>query len=119
MAEGNKAYDEGEFAKALKSMQDALKETLPPLRVLKAQDLRILLLPRNRMPQLPRQNSKILQADPKFDLEPAEAGHPWGPSFRAAKSKVKGSSRQMIETLGRYKILGTIGQGHGHRVQGG
>lgn len=31
---------------------------------------------------------KALEIDPKFDLEPAEAGHPiWGPVFRSVKSK--------------------------------
>jgi hypothetical protein len=31
---------------------------------------------------------KALEIDPRFDLEPAEAGHPiWGPVFRSVKSK--------------------------------
>jgi Tfp pilus assembly protein PilF len=31
---------------------------------------------------------KALEIDPRFDLEPGEAGHPvWGPVFRSVKSK--------------------------------
>jgi tetratricopeptide (TPR) repeat protein len=89
--EGNKAYEEGDFAKALKLMQDALKETLPAAEALKARKISAFCYClTNRMPQCRAEFEKILQADPKFDLEPAEAGHPsWGPSFRAAKSKIK------------------------------
>lgn len=38
---------------------------------------------------------KALEIDPRFDLEPAEAGHPiWGPVFRSVKSK--NSNKQSI-----------------------
>ncbi len=94
IAEGNKAYEEGDFPKALKLMQDALKETLLPADTLRARKISAFCFClTNRMPQCRAEFEKILHADPKFDLEPAEAGHPsWGPSFRAAKSKIKSPS---------------------------
>ena len=34
------------------------------------------------------QFQKALDADPKFELEPAEAGHPiWGPALRSVKAE--------------------------------
>ncbi len=91
IADGNKAYEEGDFPKALKLMQDALKETLSASDTVRARKLSAFCFClTNRMPQCRAEFEKILQSDPKFDLEPAEAGHPsWGPSFRAAKAKVK------------------------------
>ncbi|MBL8520892.1 MAG: TssQ family T6SS-associated lipoprotein [Betaproteobacteria bacterium] len=91
VTDGTKAYEDGDFAKALKLLQDGLKESLPAADAQKARKLSAFCYClTNRMPQCRAEFEKILQIDPKFDLEPAEAGHPsWGPSFRAAKSKTK------------------------------
>jgi tetratricopeptide (TPR) repeat protein len=91
LADGIKAYDEGDYAKALKALQDAQKEALAPADLLKARKFSAFVFClTNRMPQCRAEFEKILQTDPKFELEPAEAGHPsWGPSFRAAKSRAK------------------------------
>lgn len=91
LAEGAKAYDEGEYVKSAKLYQDALKETLSSsdrLRALKFSAFSHCLT--SRMAQCRADFEKILQLDASFELEAAEAGHPsWGPSFRSAKSKLK------------------------------
>lgn len=91
LAEGMKAYDEGDYAKASKLYQDALKETLPPaerIRTLKFSAFSHCLT--SRMTQCRADFEKILQLDPGYELDAAEAGHPsWGPSFRSVKSKLK------------------------------
>lgn len=91
LAEGAKAYDEGDYVKSAKLYQDALKETLSAsdrLRALKFSAFSHCLS--SRMAQCRADFDKILQLDASFELEAAEAGHPsWGPSFRSAKSKLK------------------------------
>lgn len=90
-AEGMKSYDEGDYVKASKIFQDALKETLPPadrIRTLKFSAFSHCLT--SRMVQCRADFEKILQIDPGFELDAAEAGHPsWGPSFRTSKSRLK------------------------------
>jgi hypothetical protein len=89
--EGMAAYDAADYNKAIKSFQDALKETLSSddqLKVRKFTAFSFCLT--NRMTLCRQEFDKILQAKPDFELAPAEAGHPsWGPSFRAAKSRLK------------------------------
>lgn len=91
LGEGAKAYEEGDFPRALKSYQDALKEPLSPADQVRARKFSAFCLCLTGKTAACRAEfEKLLAADPKFDLEPAESGHPsWGPSFRAAKAKVK------------------------------
>nr|WP_232477764.1 TssQ family T6SS-associated lipoprotein [Caballeronia calidae] len=47
----------------------------------------------NRITQCRAEFSKILDLNPRFDLSPAEKGHPtWGPAFEAARRKHAASS---------------------------
>lgn len=91
LAEAMKAYDDADYNKAIKLFQDAAKEALPPadqIRALKFTAFSYCLT--NRMSLCRAEFERILQLDPAFELEAAEAGHPsWGPSFRMVKAKQK------------------------------
>jgi tetratricopeptide (TPR) repeat protein len=91
MAEGMVAYEAAEYPKAIKALQDALKESLSPEDQIKSRKFTAFsFCLTNRMTLCRQEFDKILQTKPDFDLLPAEAGHPsWGPSFRQAKSRVK------------------------------
>lgn len=83
------SYDQGDYSKTIKLLQDALKETLSTLdrvRALKISAFSYCLI--NRAVQCRAEFEKIFQLKPDFALDPAEVGHPsWGPSYRAAKSR--------------------------------
>ena len=91
LAEGVAAYDVADYNKAIKSFQDAIKETISDddkIRALKLTAFSYCLS--SRIALCRAEFEKILHLKPGFELEPAEAGHPsWGPSFRNAKSKQK------------------------------
>ena len=91
LAEGLKAYDDADYTKAIKSLQDSLKEPLAPANQVKAmKHIAFGYCLTNRMTLCRAEFEKILDLNPAFELEAAELGHPsWGPSFRAVKSKQK------------------------------
>lgn len=91
LAEGNRAYEEGDFSKALKLFQDALTHTLTVADQTTARKYAAFChCLAGKSAPCRAEFEKILAINPKFELEPAEAGHPsWGPSFRAAKAKIK------------------------------
>ena len=94
MADGAVFYDAADYNKAIKSYQDALKETLADtdqIRVHKFLAFSYCLS--YRVTLCRAEFEKIFQLKADFDLEPAEAGHPsWGPSFRAVKAKQKNTN---------------------------
>jgi tetratricopeptide (TPR) repeat protein len=91
LAEAMKAYDEADYPKAIKLLQDTLKENLTPverIKTLKFTAFSYCLT--NRLTLCRAEFEKILQIEPNFDLETAEAGHPsWGPPFKTVKAKQK------------------------------
>lgn len=95
MAEATTAYDAADYNKAVKVYGDALKETLSDDDQLKARKFTAFsYCLTNRMTLCRQEFDKILAAKPDFDLAAAEAGHPsWGPSFRAAKARVKSQAK--------------------------
>lgn len=94
LGEGMTAYDAADYNKAVKSFQDALKETLSSDDQIKARKFTAFsYCLTNRMTLCRQEFEKILQTKADFDLLPAEAGHPsWGPSFRQAKARAKAPS---------------------------
>ena len=90
---GIAAYEAGEYPKALKGLQDALKESpsldyADQIKARKYSAFSYCLT--NRATLCRTEFEQILTLNPDFVLSPAEAGHPsWGPSFRAAKARVK------------------------------
>ena len=91
MAEGMKAYEEADYAKAIKMYQDVLKETISPAdQVLTLKYMAFSYCLTNKMTLCRTEFEKILQLNPAFELDAAEAGHPsWGPPFRTVKAKQK------------------------------
>lgn len=87
LSAGVDAYVEGKYAEAASSLNNALTRGLTgPGEQIKARKyLAFTYCVTNRKRQCQEQFGKILDLDPKFALEPNEAGHPlWGPVFRAA-----------------------------------
>ena len=94
IADAMKAYEDAEYNQSIKSFQDALKETLSVADQITAHKfIAFSYCLTNRMTLCRAEFEVIFKADAKFDLSPAEAGHPsWGPSFRAVKAKQKSAS---------------------------
>ena len=85
------AYDEADYPKAIKLFQDALKET--PVASDQAQIHKFIAFSyclTMRLALCRMEFEKLLQLDPAFELNTAEAGHPsWGPPFRTVKARQK------------------------------
>lgn len=90
-AEATKSYEDADYHKAIKLFQDSLKEVLSPAEQIQAHKyLAFSFCLTNRMTFCRAEFEKILQLNPAFELDAAEAGHPsWGPPFRTVKAKQK------------------------------
>ncbi len=87
---GVKSYEDGEYKTAAKQLQAALDLGLEAKRdQAKAHKyLAFINCVSGREKSCRGEFRKALDADPKFDLEPAEAGHPvWGPVLRSVKAE--------------------------------
>lgn len=85
-------YEDGNYKAAAKTLQSALDSGLAfdgdAARAHKY--LAFIHCLSNREKQCRDEFRKALEKDNKFDLDPAEAGHPiWGPAFRAVKAERK------------------------------
>jgi Tfp pilus assembly protein PilF len=86
---GIRSYEDGEYKTSAKQLQAALDLGLDaPRDQAKAHKyLAFIACVSGRKKSCRDEFSKALDADPKFDLEPAEAGHPiWGPVWRSVKT---------------------------------
>ena len=94
MADGAVSYDAADYPKAIKTYQEALKETLVDTDQIRAHKfLAFSYCLSNRVTLCRAEFEKVFQLKADFDLEPAEAGHPsWGPSFRTVKAKQKNAN---------------------------
>lgn len=87
---GIRSYEDGEYKTAAKQLQAALDLGLDaPRDQAKAHKyLAFIACVSGRKKACRDEFGKALDADPKFDLEPAEAGHPiWGPVWRSVKTE--------------------------------
>ena len=85
-------YEDGNYKAAAKGLQSALDSglTFDSDAAQAHKYLAFIHCLSNREKQCRDEFRKALEKDSKFDLEPAEAGHPiWGPVFRAAKAERK------------------------------
>lgn len=90
LSTGIKNYEDGNYKAAAKSLQSALESglTFDSDTVRAHKYLAFIHCLSNREKQCRDEFRKALEKDNKFDLEPAEAGHPiWGPVFRAVKAE--------------------------------
>ena len=87
---GIRSYEDGEYKTSAKQLQAALDLGLDAIRdQAKAHKyLAFIACASGRNTSCRDEFNKALDADPKFDLEPAEAGHPtWGPVWRTVKAQ--------------------------------
>lgn len=90
LAEGIRQYEEGQYRVAQKSLQAALDAGLSAKadRIKAHKYLAFSYCVTDRERQCREEFRSILDLDPRFDLSPAEAGHPlWGPVFRGVKAE--------------------------------
>ena len=86
---GIRSYEDGEYKTSAKQLQTALDLGLDAKRdQAKAHKyLAFINCVTGREKKCRSEFNKALDADPKFELEPAEAGHPiWGPVLRGIKA---------------------------------
>jgi Tfp pilus assembly protein PilF len=87
---GIRSYEDGEYKVAAKQLQVALDLGLDTKRdQAKAHKyLAFIVCVSGREKSCRDEFQKALDADPEFELEPAEAGHPiWGPVLRSVKAE--------------------------------
>jgi Tfp pilus assembly protein PilF len=91
LEEGIRHYEEGNYRTAQRRLQFALEEGLGKADRVKAHKYLAFIACVSGQQLTCREEFGIaLELDPKFELEPAEAGHPiWGPVFKNVKSKQK------------------------------
>lgn len=91
---GLKQYDEGQYKRAAATLQQALEFDLAPAnRILAHKHLAFIYCTSNRITQCRNEFGKAIEVNPRFDLAPAEAGHPqWGPVFRNVKARAPANS---------------------------
>ena len=90
LSTGIKNYEDGNYKTAAKNLQSALELglTFDSDTVQAHKYLAFIHCLSNREKQCRDEFRKALEKDNKFDLVPAEAGHPvWGPVFRAVKAE--------------------------------
>lgn len=89
LEEGVQNYEEGNYKVAKRRLQFALEEGLSRPDRVKAHKFLAFIACVSSQPVSCREEFGIaLELDPKFDLAPAEAGHPiWGPVFKSVKAK--------------------------------
>lgn len=91
---GMKQYEQGEFKRAAPTLQKAINSGLTSKsQIIAHKHLAFIYCISNRMNLCRREFGKTFDLDPRFDLAPAEAGHPqWGPVFRNVKASRRTAS---------------------------
>jgi Tfp pilus assembly protein PilF len=86
---GLEHYDQGQYKRATSALLQSLEAGLPAVKqILAHKHLAFIYCTSNKVSLCRYEFSKAIEVDPRFDLAPAEAGHPqWGPVFRSVKSR--------------------------------
>jgi tetratricopeptide (TPR) repeat protein len=86
---GIKSYENGNYKESARQLQSALDLGLNRTNQAQAHKyLAFINCVSGRQAQCRNDFRKALDADPDFDLQPAEAGHPlWGPVFTSVKGR--------------------------------
>lgn len=90
LSAGLRAYEDGQYKPAAKNLQSALDAGLAfkSDQVRAHKYLAFIYCISEQERQCREEFKRAYTLDPKFDLEPAEAGHPiWGPVFRSVKAE--------------------------------
>ncbi|MBC8023685.1 MAG: TssQ family T6SS-associated lipoprotein [Burkholderiales bacterium] len=110
LADGMAKYDAGDYPAAHTLYTAALKEGLKTkedqVRAMKHMAFTLCL--ENKFSQCRAEFVRIYEVDPKFDLPPAEAGHPsWTRTFASAKAQAKKAREDKEQKEAREKSKGT------------
>lgn len=86
---GLKQYDQAQYKRAASTLQQAIDRGLAPKsQIIAHKHLAFIYCISNRVSQCRAEFRNAFNLDPRFDLAPAEAGHPqWGPVFRSVKAR--------------------------------
>ena len=89
LAAGIRQYEDGKYAVATTSLQNALAAGLNDSDQVTANKyLAFISCVSGRERQCRAYFRRALELNPSFELEPAEAGHPmWGPVFKSVKAR--------------------------------
>lgn len=88
LSAGIRAYEDGDYKKSTQLLENALSAGLPRNsdKVAAHKYLAFIHCAQSRIKPCRSEFSKALALDPKFELTPAESGHPsWGPVFKSLK----------------------------------
>ena len=89
LSAGIRAYEDGDYKNSTRLLQSALSAglLLDSDKVAAHKYLAFMHCAQSREKLCRDEFRKALELDPKFELTPAESGHPsWGPVFKALKS---------------------------------
>jgi hypothetical protein len=88
LEDGIRDYEEGQYKSSARKLKAAIDEGLRPSdRITAHKYLAFINCVSNREIQCREEFRSALAIDPRFELTPAEAGHPiWGPVFRNMKA---------------------------------
>lgn len=92
---GIRSYDDAEYESAARNLRSALDRGLRSSRdeANAHKYLAFVACASGRIKSCHAEFRSALEADPKFELAPAEAGHPvWGPVFRSTRLEVRGTA---------------------------
>jgi Tfp pilus assembly protein PilF len=90
LAKGVESYEEGEYERAAKNLQDAINAGLSrKIDSAKAHKyLAFIACGANNIPKCRDEFRKAFENDPNFTLDAAETGHPvWGPVYRGVREQ--------------------------------
>ena len=95
LSSGIRAYEDGDYRNATRLLQNALSEGLflDSDKVAAHKYLAFIHCAQSREKSCRNEFRKALELDPKFELTPAESGHPsWGPVFKSLKQSMPKTS---------------------------
>jgi tetratricopeptide (TPR) repeat protein len=97
LSDGIVKYDAGDYAAAhtllVSSLKEGLKSKDDQVRAMKFTAFTLCL--ENKIRECRHEFVRIYEIDPKFDLTPAEAGHPsWAKTFAAAKAQAHRAQKE-------------------------
>jgi Tfp pilus assembly protein PilF len=90
LAAGLHSYEGGEYEDAARRLQSSIDAglSLDYDKINAHKQLAFVHCVSNRERQCREEFRKLLELDPKFELEKSEAGHPiWGPVFRSVRAR--------------------------------
>jgi len=89
LSNGVKSYEEGDYKSSLEALREADKMGLSRNadKITLHKYMAFIYCINDRKNQCRHEFEDVLEVDPNFELQPAEAGHPaWGPVFRGVKA---------------------------------